>query len=304
MDAPDLRAPGGLAETLARLARLGEDYELGLGPGGDGWIPARELVEGGPSFAQAMDRLLAQRRDAAAQRAIGSRFVQLYLRFLSPVVAAFALERRVPDVAAANLLVRLDPAGWPAGFALAEPRFAVLAGDPAAGEATAVLEDGLALSGWLNEQAIQANAGLLIETVQRRLRTSATTLWGSVAEAFARSLLWHVQHVAPESSGVVRDAEALLDHHPSPRLADQVRLLDIVEDGSEWRVAARRTCCLRWCLPGGVRCEDCPLSREPGAEDLLRTRLGEAIARGRALREDPALGPWTGPRPSRLADRN
>ena len=291
----------GLDATLARIARLGDEYELAIGSHGDGWIDSCELVEGGPAFERAIDRLGAGRPDPAAQRAIGSRFVQLYLGFLAPVVAAFALERRVPDVAAGNLRVRLNDAGWPSSFALVEPRFAALATDPTAG--ATVVPDGHSLAAWLNERAIQENAALLIQTVQARLRTSATPLWGSVAEAFARSLLWHVQPVAPTSAEVVRDAEVLLDREATPRpaglrLADQVRLLEVVEDGGEWTFAARRTCCLQWCLPGGARCADCPLLREPEAPDLLRTRFSEAIARGRALREDPELTAWSGGRTS------
>jgi hypothetical protein len=143
-----------------------------------------------------------------------------------------------------------------------------------------------------------------------------------VAEAFAESLLWHVQPVAPASGEVVRDAQVLLDREAAPRpaapasgalppvrrtlaaragaprLADQVRLVGVVQDGDEWTLAARRTCCLRWCLPGGTRCEDCPLLREPEPPAALRSRLSEAIARGRALREDPDLLEWAGGRRS------
>jgi ferric iron reductase protein FhuF len=285
-----------LAATLGRVARLGQDYELRLRPEGDGWVEASEIVEGGPAFERAIAALAGPRPDPAASRALGSRFVQVYLGYLAPVVAAFALERTVPDVAADNLLVRLDSTGWPTAFALASPRFATLAGSPSASEAATVLPDGEALSGWLNERAVEANVARLITTVQARLRTSPTTLWGSVAEAFAKSLLWHVQHVAPESAEVVRDADVLLHQPATPHLADQVRLLDIVAGGDEWRVAARRSCCLRWCLPGGARCEDCPLQRDPGVQDGLHQRLNEAIARGRVLREDPELVAWAGRR--------
>jgi hypothetical protein len=84
----------------------------------------------------------------------------------------------------------------------------------------------------------------------------------------------------------VHDAEALLARREAPRLNDQVRLLRLVEGDHEWVVHARRTCCLRWCLPGESRCDDCPLVREPQAGEFLRARLSEAIARGEALREE------------------
>jgi ferric iron reductase protein FhuF len=149
---------------------------------------------------------------------------------------------------------------------------------------------------WLQERAIEANAAPLIETVRSQMLTSGTALWGNVAAAFVHPLLWHVQYVAPESSSVVRDAEALLQRPTAPRLGDQVRLLRVVEGNDAWTVHARRTCCLRWCLPGEERCDDCPLVREPQAGTFLRERLTEAIAHGEALRsklgmaEDRSVG--------------
>jgi ferric iron reductase protein FhuF len=286
-----------LRETLARISRLGEGYELQIGPAEPDWVPAGELIHGGAAFERVIERLGAHGADAQAQRAIGSQFVLLYLRFVWPVVAAFALERRVPDVAAANLLVRLDDAGWPAAFAVARPSFAVLADDPDADGASFVARDTAELLGWLHAAAIDANAAPLIETTRSRLYTSGTALWGNVAAAFAHPLLWHVQHVAPEATAVVHDAEALLARRETPRLDDQVRLLRLVEGDEEWVVHARRTCCLRWCLPGESRCADCPLVREPQAGEFLRARLSEAIARGEALREELRVsGPMRRPK--------
>lgn len=277
---------GGLADTLERIARLGAGYELEIAPPDRGWLSAEGLIDGGPEFERVVEALSAGTSDPKARRAIGSQFVLVYLRFAWPVVASFALERRVPDVAAGNLLVRLDEAGWPAAFALAKPRFAVLQDDPAAAEASFVAHDEAELLGWLHERSIDANAAPLIEAIRKQLLTSGTALWGNVAAAFAHPLLWHVQHVAPEASAVVRDAEALLRRREAPRLDDQVRLLRLVQDDEEWIVHARRTCCLRWCLPGEDRCADCPLLREPEAGEFLRAELTEAIARGEAVRKE------------------
>jgi ferric iron reductase protein FhuF len=279
----------GLAETLARIARLGESYELRLAPRDDGWVPAHDLVDGGPALEHVIERLGAARGDPATRRAIGSQFVLLYLRFVWPVVAAFALERRVPDVAAANLLVRMDDAGWPSAFALADRRFAVLDGDRAQDEAVFVAHDEAELLGWLHERTIEANAAPLIEAIRTRLLTSGTALWGNVAAAFVHPLLWDIQLIAPESSSIVRDAEAILSRRATPKLGEQVRLLRVIEGDAEWTVHARRTCCLRWCLPGESRCDDCPLVREPQAGEFLRARLAEAIARGEALRQKLGL---------------
>lgn len=272
-----------LRTTLVRIARLGEAYALAVAPEDEGWIPAQDLIGGGRVFDDIIERIGGV-HGPSTRRAIGSQFVLLYLRFVWPAVAAFALERRVPDIAADNLLVRLDGEGWPAAFALREPRLAVLADDPAADDAAVVVADAGELLAWLQERAIEANAAPLIEMVHRRLLTSGTALWGNVAAAFVHPLLWHVQYVAPEASSVVRDAEAILQRATTPRLGDQVRLLRVVDGSDAWTVHARRTCCLRWCLPGGDRCDDCPLVREPQASTFLRERLTEAIAHGEALR--------------------
>lgn len=284
-----------LSTTLTRIARLGEPYALAVAPADEGWIPAEDLIGGGRVFDHIIERI-GGAHGPATRRAIGSQFVLLYLRFVWPAVAAFALERRVPDIAAANLLVRLDAEGWPAAFALKEPRFAVLAGDSASDVATVVAGNPAELLEWLQERAIEANAAPLIEWVRGRLLTSGTALWGNVAAAFVHPLLWHVQHVATESSSVVRDAEAILQRATAPRLSDQVRLLRVVEGNDAWTVHARRTCCLRWCLPGGSRCDDCPLVREPQASAFLRERLTEAIAHGEALRSELGMADRRGGR--------
>jgi ferric iron reductase protein FhuF len=279
---------GGPAETLARIALLGDSYDLRVSPNDHGWLPAHELVGGGPAFESVISRLGAG-RDPTTRRAVGSQFVLLYLRFVWPAVAAFALERRVPDVAATNLLVRLDDEGWPSAFALANASFAVLDSDPVRGEAAFVARDEAELVGWLHSRAIEANAAPLIETIRKRLLTSGTALWGNVAAAFVHPLLWDIQVIAPESSTVVRDAEAILGRRATPMLDEQVRLLRVIEGDAEWTVHTRRTCCLRWCLPGEDRCDDCPLVREPQPGEFLRARLAEAIGRGERLRHELGL---------------
>lgn len=279
----ELRGDGGLAETLSAIAHLGDGYDLRIAPDERGWVPVHDLVHGGPSFEQLVEGLTAGKPDLKARRAVGSRFVLLYLRFLWPVVAAFALARRVPDAGAANLLMRLDGDSWPSAFALAQPRFAVLEDDPAAAEAAFIARDEVELVDWLHARSVEANAAPLVETTLTRLHTSGAALWGNVAAAFMHPLLWHVQQVTPESTAVVRDAEALLSRS-EPRLTDQVRLLRVVQDDEEWVVHARRTCCLRWCLPSESRCSDCPLLRQPEAGEHLRQQLAEAIARGESLR--------------------
>src|SRR5918992_1637836 len=173
--APSARGRDGLAETLARIARLGDGYELHVRPIAEGWSWAEELVHGGAGFERIIERLGgAPSADPTVRRAIGSQLVLHYLRFLWPVVAAFALERRIPDVAAANLLVRLDGEGWPSAFSLAQPRFAVLQADPAAVESSFVAHDEAELLGWLHERSIDANAAPLIEQIRKQLLTSGT----------------------------------------------------------------------------------------------------------------------------------
>jgi ferric iron reductase protein FhuF len=223
-----------LAATLARISRIGEHFELGLEARGDGWVEASEVVRGGPELDRAISRLAAWSGDPGKTRAIGSTFVLLYLRFVWPAVAAFALERRVPDVAADNLLVRFNDHGWPSALALKEPR----------------------TGAGLHETVIDRHAGPLVETIHTAFRTSLKVLWGNVAAAYALPLYWHVQLAAPDPGRVVRDANELLRHE---RLHDKIRLSTVAHGGAEWTVHERRTCCLYWQLPAGSKCDDCPL---------------------------------------------
>jgi hypothetical protein len=138
LDAPSrVTASGVWAETLERVAKLGNGYQLEIAPVEGDWIAADQVVKGGPDFDR-VAAILERDCDAVARRAAGSQFVLEYLRFAWPAITAFALERRVPDVAAENLLVRIDERGTPVAFALAEARFAVLSGDPAAPHAAFV----------------------------------------------------------------------------------------------------------------------------------------------------------------------
>ena len=247
-----------------------------------------KLADGGPAFERVIERLRRGGGGQVTERAIGSQLVRLYLRFVWPAVAAFALERRVPDVAASNLLVRFDGAGWPSEFALREPRFAAQEHDAAAAEASIVVRDEaelLVAARPLDRRECRATHR---DDPQPAAHERDCPV-GQRCRCLAHPLLWHVQHVAPESGAIVRDAEALLRRREAPSLGDQVRLLRVVQGDREWTVHARRTCCLRWCLPGDSRCADCPLLREPQAGEFLRSRLAEAIARGELRRAKAGL---------------
>ena len=282
-----------LGQTLARVARLGQGYELQIDPPGDEWLPAADVIAGGAAFEAARTRLGAASADPTSRRAIGSQFVVAYLRFIWPAVAAFALERRVPDVGPDNLLVRFDEAGWPAAAGLRHARFGALEVDRAGPDAAFRAGNDAILLEWLHRRVVDDHAALLIETVQARFQTSGSALWGNLAGAFAVPLLWHVQHVVPDGRGVVRDAQALLGRDPSSPAHDKVQLVTVAHHDGDLTVHARRTCCLRWAMPAGNRCEECPLTRGPDAAAFMRARVAEAVQRGQALRAalapDPAL---------------
>ncbi len=280
-----------LTATLERVARLGDGYQLHIAPAGPGWLRADELMPGGTRFEALVERL-GGAYDPVTRRAVGSQFVLEYLHFTWPAITAYAVERCVPDVSADNLLVRLDERGMPIAFGLAEPRFGVLEGDPLAGEAAFVARNDGELLAWLLGQAIDRNAGPLVEGIRARLSTSGTALWGNVAAAFVHPLLWHVQLVASDPAAIVRDAEALLRRPAERALGSQLRLLKVLNGDTEWTVTARRTCCLAWSMPDKARCAECPLVREPDAGEFLRAKLAEAIERGEAVRAE--IGPPPG----------
>jgi ferric iron reductase protein FhuF len=267
---------GPLAETLARVGRLGGEFVLWPRAEGGGWLPAGDFVGDRGALREALRRLDRVAGGRTSRRALGSTFALHYLRYLWPAVAALSLERRVPDMAAENVMVRIDDDGWPQEPALVEPRFATLASDPRAAEAAYVARDDADLFAWALRRMVDDHAAPLVRAVRLEANTTETILWGSVAAACALPLFWGVQ-LARDREAALRDLPLLLEHPTYPQLHDRIQLRTVRHDGCDWTVHTRRTCCLYRRLPPGHLCEDCPVLREPEATELIEGLFTQAL---------------------------
>jgi len=129
--APATAAGSPLAETARRLTEKDRyrRFEVGI-PEGDGWIPAAQLLDRG--FAAAwFERVAARSGDRRFAAGVLSR------AYVSAVVLAWAFpvlaEARLPLSPLEGVRLHVGERSRVDGVALADPRVAVVAGDPAQG---------------------------------------------------------------------------------------------------------------------------------------------------------------------------
>ncbi|WP_395955553.1 (2Fe-2S)-binding protein [Actinomadura sp. 3N508] len=212
-----------VARVLRDVARLGQFFEIGVGPGGPGWEP----FPGAATRFGAMTRDYAERLRTREKRVAGSLVFQgLAARIWSPVVAAGS-RGIVPDLG--GLRWYWAP-GEAIAFRLDEP------------------------SGWRADDAAEAAAlihPMVVDGLLKPLRDVLSTIvglaeglvWGNAAAALAGSL--NVGAPDPARRAVVRE---LLAREP---------LAAAGAFGPDGYV--RRSCCLYYRVPGGGMCGDCSL---------------------------------------------
>ncbi|MFI7587531.1 (2Fe-2S)-binding protein [Spongisporangium articulatum] len=178
-----------------------------------------------------------------------------------------ALMRRVPDVSAGSLLLRLDDDGLVEQAAVGSPVVAMRAHDPLSGHADAVVvPDDAALVGWLADRALEVLTPL-IDDLHRRTRFGVVPMWNLAADtALGPST------VAPLLAGGSQAAgreigEALVDALVSRGAPIRRRgVAQEVETASRGTALApvRGSCCLHYrdCSghpSSGSVCASCPL---------------------------------------------
>ena len=155
-----------LAGTGARLGHAAEHLGFGVGPPeGEGWVALDELVTSG-----LVDRMAAELRSSEGRADVAGSYLGSRLAgpLVGRTVGALALERRCPDPDPSNVAVHLHDDGWFDDLAFLEPRAAVLADDPAAGEpGTVAVSDPAALRAWWAPRLAGA-VGPLLDAVRGR----------------------------------------------------------------------------------------------------------------------------------------
>lgn len=267
---PPVAAGDALRATLDRVAARNEYVKVRHGrPPEPGWLEASALTDDGSPH---LGRLLAAvgaayetpKRDVMASFFVGGYGWQL----AAVAVGAYLVDRRVPSLAPAAVLVRVDDKGNAEEIALLSDRFTSLPDDPAAGDPdVATVPDGAALRAVLRRE-LESHLAPLIDAVRARAPLGKRAMWLSVADDIA----WNVIHHAKDSASPdrARAEAAALTSDPEAPWRGRTGVLEVEGQGRRECFVARASCCLSYKLPAGEKCASCPL--QPAEERLRRLR--------------------------------
>jgi hypothetical protein len=235
-----------LAATLDRVSssEVGESFSSRLGvPEEPGWTPATDLALDDELLGELLRR--TGRGYATGDRMVeGSFFLKSYLwRVLGSAVAAFLLDRRVPDLGAQNLALRFDERGYAAGVAYAGGRFAALPTDrDAANHPDAHLLSEHEILGWLRDGLTATHLPGLYAALRRsRARRGTRALWGAAVDAVAETFVF-----AGRGLGCEAEASACARRLLSgpPPLCGPTNYYVLEHEGGREATRVRNTCCL------------------------------------------------------------
>ena len=263
--------PGPFAATLGRLAVAtgdgGPDLSARTGhPEGPGWTTVAGL---------AADRALLEALVERIERGCGVRdrpyagtsLLRIYLwRILTTSVAAFLLERRLPDLRAENVALRFGDGGFAEELAFIAPRFFALPDDPEAGHPDAtVLPSKKDFLDRMREALATTHLPALIPALRDlRVRRGTRALWGTGVDVCAEAFMFIGQSLDLEAEAL-GFAETMLSG-PSP-LSGPTNFFVLDQAGQPKTTRVRNICCLYYKLGNGP-CSTCP--RTPHEERLAR----------------------------------
>ena len=149
-------------------SEVGDGFSARLGvPGEPGWTPATQLALDDDLLGGLLQR--TGRGYGTEDRLVeGSFFLKYYLwRVVGSAVAAFLLDRRMPDLDAENLALRFDEKGYAAGLAYVGGSFAALPRDRDAAHPDAHLLSEDELLGWLRDRLASTHLPNLYAALRR-----------------------------------------------------------------------------------------------------------------------------------------
>ena len=208
----------------------------------DGWLPADTFTGEGVEVLLAA----ARRRWTAPPHVAAALVWKAYSYWLAvPAVFGWVAARRVPQLSASQVLVRLDAPYAPVRLGLRPGGgTTVLPADPLAGEpGVAVVADEPALLAALRRTLLDEHVGPLLDAMQARARIGRRLLLGSLASGVA--------HAARRAGASADETGLLLGTLGVAGLVDR-------GTGADGRpTIRRRTCCLLFTLPERKFCGDC-----------------------------------------------
>jgi hypothetical protein len=242
-------------------------------PDEPGWVRVDGLAADGDLLEDTMDRI-GRAYGEGGRPFTGTSLTRGYLwRMLTPAVAAFLLERRLPDLRAGSVALRFGGDGSVADVAFAGDTFAVLPQDPdAAHPAATVLPSDreilLALRDALSETHLAALAPALRGLGVRR---GSRALRQVFADSCVQAFVFVGRYLGREREGV--GLAGMLLAGPSPLSAPlNYRVLEYPGGSEATRV--RNACCLYYKTGNGA-CFTCPRKTdEERVRDLLAKKNG------------------------------
>lgn len=256
-----------LEGTRQRIARTFRGFAFDVHPGDDRWITV--------TAASARDRL-ADRVDHLAERYGGQRDVAaayVAMRAASvvagPLIGAYVLERRVPNVGPAATWLRTDPQLEFDRLATGTPCFAGLADDPDIGhdDATVVGPDELTAA---VVDVVAELLGPLLDNLRAVAPFGRRGLWGLVADSIGGCALAAARETNTDHRPAWAAANDILDRLGARGLpiGNRPRPLVATCGGRKFPFSIRGTCCLRYKAGQppdhhdpdfGAYCHSCPL---------------------------------------------
>jgi ferric iron reductase protein FhuF len=257
-----------LKEHLAYL-----DLVVGM-PDEDGWIAAMDLAA-----AAAPERAEIMRRIAAANQTQDRHVVAMWFwnAYTWPVlmgsVLSYVLERRVPDLAPANIMLHWNDAGMTDGAAFRSGHFVALPDDPAVDdEDCTIVPDRDALHAVLVEQITQHYVPPMLDMLAAHSPLGTRALWATVADRCAGTVIQTVTELGTDTCR--HEVAALLRDAP---LHGTTGVLAVEHDGREAFFLRRGGCCYSYKLPQYGYCATCPLLPIEERVQRLRTQLTQTM---------------------------
>lgn len=177
-------------------------------------------------------------------------------RLLTPAVAAFLTERRLPDLGAANVALRFGETGFTEGLAFLGPRFFCLPEDPEAGEPDAiVLGSGEDMIEEARRALSETHVSALVPALRERgVRRGTRALQRAAADVCAEAFVFVGRGLGREAEGL-GSAEILLGG--ISRISAPVNYRVLEYPGGSEATRVRNTCCLYYKTGNGT-CFTCP----------------------------------------------
>ncbi len=256
-----------LTPSFERMAEMKDELylfaRLGVPPEGDGWVSMSRVAEDG-EFVRGQLQAIKEKWDLDNRNAAIGLVGALAWQVGGAALFVYATERRVPDLAPDNVMLRLVDGGL-AEVAFVSGRFAALSGDTEVESATAVFEDEDGLRRHLRE-GVEGMLSPVVDNVRAAMRVSKRTMWNRASDLIGQRLLQFGESVA-DKAWCGHEAERLVKSSGSP-LDGATRFFVVEHGGREEVCIVRGCCCQAYKDPEHGYCGTCPLLSQEELERL------------------------------------